>query len=61
MMELADQRIANLDRELNTVKEENVQQSKIIASLKNQVYGDHLECVYSLSLSLLCVQLSWFV
>jgi hypothetical protein len=45
VMQLADQRIANLNRELNILKEENGRQSEIIATLKNKVYWDHIHTV----------------
>jgi hypothetical protein len=38
MMEVADERIAGLNREINILKEEKMQQSEIIATFKNQVF-----------------------
>jgi hypothetical protein len=38
LMVLADQRIANQNREMNVLKQEKVQQSQTIATLSNKVY-----------------------
>jgi hypothetical protein len=40
LMALADQRISNLNREINVLKGEKVQQSESIATLMNKVYCD---------------------
>jgi hypothetical protein len=38
MVELGNQRISNLTQEINILEDERMQQSEIIASLKNQVF-----------------------
>jgi hypothetical protein len=38
MMELADQRISNLNRELNILNEQKIQQASVLATLKDKVF-----------------------
>jgi hypothetical protein len=38
LMELADQQISNLNREINVLKEEKIQQSDVVATIKNKVF-----------------------
>lgn len=38
LLELADQQISNLNREINVLKEEKIQQSDVVATLKNKVF-----------------------
>jgi hypothetical protein len=38
LMELADQQISNLNREINVLKEEKIQQSDVVATLQNKVF-----------------------
>lgn len=38
LLELADQQISNLNREINFLKEEKIQQSDVVATLKNKVF-----------------------
>jgi hypothetical protein len=56
MMEVAEEQIAGLNREINILKEQNVQQSEIIAMLKNEVFLCFCTCMCAcLSVFCLCL------
>lgn len=61
LMELADQRMADQNREINVLKREKVQDSETIATLRNKVYWNiYLHIHIHTLFSFVCVQLLRF-